>query len=107
MGKTRRIVLTTRVFDKAGDATTFFKEMLNRYGMGDRVSEADALDLAALIERHDERDEKVGNGIAGFEVNAPPTDVPQFSKRCFWIVRGDDTRIDFSIGHCLKPQPYD
>lgn len=107
MGKTRRIVLTTRVFDKAGDATAFFKEMLNRYGMGDRVSEADALDLAALLDRHDERDEKVGKGVAGFEVNDPPTDVPQFSKRCFWVVRSDGTKIDFSIGHCLQPQPYD
>ena len=107
MGKSRRITLTTRTFDKAGDATAFFKEMLNRYAIGDRVSAADAADLSALVERHDERDEKVGAGIAGFEVNAPPDDVPQFSQRCFWIVRSDGTKIDFSIGHCLKPQPYD
>ena len=107
MGKTRRISLTTRVFDKAGDATAFFKDMLNRYNIGDRVSAADAVDLSALLDRHDERIEKVGAGVAGFEVNTPPDDVPQFSKRCFWVVRTDDTKIDFSIGHCLQPQPYD
>ena len=107
MGKARKISLTTRSFNKAGDATAFFKDMLNRYQIGDRVSAADAVDLSALLERHDERVEKVGRGIAGFEVNIPPDDVPQFSKRCFWIVRHDGTKIDFSIGHCLESKPND
>lgn len=107
MGKARKISLSTRVFDKAGDATVFFKDMLNRYKIGERVSAEDAVELSALLDRHDERVEKIGIGVAGFEVNAPPKDVPQFSERCFWIIRKDDTKIDFSIGHCLKPQPYD
>jgi hypothetical protein len=107
MGKTRRITLTTRSFDKAGDATAFFTAMLNRYNIGDRVSAEDATDLSALLERHDQFKQKAGPGIAGFEVNSPPEDVPQFSKRCFWVLRTDGTKIDFSIGHCLKPRPYD
>ncbi|MCC7225751.1 MAG: DCL family protein [Burkholderiaceae bacterium] len=85
----------------------FFKEMLNRYHVGDTVFPQDAADLAALLERHDERDEKFGTGIVGFEFNSPPDDVPQFSQLCFWAVRMDGTKIDFSIAHCLKPQPYD
>ena len=107
MGKARSISLATRSFDRAGDATAFFAEMLNSYGIGDRVSAQDAADLSALLERHDDREEKVGTGVLGFEVNAPPEDVPQFSKRCFWVVRSDGTKIDFSIGHCLKAKPYD
>ena len=107
MGKARRISLTTRVFDKAGDATVFFRDMLNRYEVGGRVSPEDAADLTALLERHSERADKIGNGIAGFEVNTPPDDVPQFSQRCFWVIRNDGTKIDFSISHCLLPQPYD
>lgn len=107
MGKPRRIALATRSFDKAGDATAFFTAMLNRYSIGDRVSTEDAIDLSALLDRHDEVVEKVGTGIAGFEVNSPPVDVPQFSRRCFWVIRSDGTKIDFSIGHCLKPRPYD
>jgi len=107
MGKARKIPLTTRTFDRAGDANTFFKDMLNRYQIGDRVSADDSEDLVALLERHDERDEKIGRGIVGFEVNTPPDDTPQFSERCFWIVRTDDTRIDFSYIHCLAPKPYD
>jgi hypothetical protein len=107
MARSRRIILATRSFEKAGDAKTFFTDMLNRYDIGAGVNSADAADLAALLERHDDRDEKIGQGIAGFEVNLPPTDVPQFSKRCFWVVRDDGSKIDFSIGHCLKAKPGD
>ena len=107
MGRARRVTLATRSFDKAGDATAFFTVMLNRYGIGDRVSAEDAADLSALLDRHDEVEEKAGTGIAGFEVNKPPQGVPQFSKRCFWVIRDDGSKIDFSIGHCLKPRPYD
>lgn len=107
MGKARKISLKTRSFDKAGDATAFFRAMLNQYRIGGRVSPEDAADLSALLERHDERDEKIGDGLVGFEVNFPPADVPQFSERCFWVVRSDDTKVDFSIGHCLERKPYD
>jgi hypothetical protein len=107
MGKARKISLATRSFEKAGDATAFFASMLNRYAIGERVSGEDAADLFALLQRHDELEEKVSVGIAGFEVNIPPKDVPQFSKRCFWAIRHDGTKIDFSIGHCLKPNSRD
>ncbi|PHR25458.1 MAG: hypothetical protein COA37_01060 [Hoeflea sp.] len=107
MGKARRITLATRSFDKVGDGTAFFAAILKRYEIGERVSSEDAADLSALLDRHDELEEKVGTGIVGFEVNIPPKDVPQFSKRCFWVIRSDGSKIDFSIGHCLKPKPYD
>lgn len=107
MARSRKISLSTRTFDKAGDGAAFFKEMLNSYGIGDKVSAEDAVELRALLERHDEQDEKTGAGIAGFEVNAPPSDVPQFSNKCFWIIRSDGTKIDFSIGHCLERKSYD
>ena len=107
MAKARGITLSTRSFDKVGDATAFFTDILKRYEIGERVSTEDAADLSALLDRHDEREEKVGTGIAGFVVDTPPKDVPQFSKRCFWVIRSDGSQIDFSIGHCLKPKSYD
>jgi len=107
MGRSRAIAIKTRTFEKAGDATAFFRAMLGRYRIGERVSDEDALDLLALLDRHDERDEKIGSGIAGFEVSYPPSDTPQFSQRCFWIVRSDGTKIDFSFVHCLAPKAYD
>lgn len=107
MGNSRKIKLKTRTFEKAGDATAFFKEILNRYEIGERVNTADSADLMALLERHDERDEKVGSGVAGFTVDTPPEDAPPFSTRCFWIVQNDGTVVDFSYKHCLARKPND
>lgn len=104
MGKARQISLSTRHFVKAGDATIFFREMLNRYRIGDRVSDADGLDLAALIDRHDEKAEKIGCGIAYFAVEAAPE---PYSGQCFWIVRTDGSHIDISYPHCLEKKSYD
>ncbi|BAU39244.1 hypothetical protein APT_02162 [Acetobacter pasteurianus NBRC 101655] len=107
MGKARRITLSTRSFNTVGEARAFFSAMLNRYSIGEQVSPEDATDLSALLDRHDELEEKTGTGITSFEVNLPPAGVPQLSKRCFWIVRSDGSKIDFSVGHCLEQKPYD
>jgi Protein of unknown function (DUF3223) len=104
MGKRRAIQLDTRRFDKAGDGTKFFSEMLNRYSIGQVVSQVDSLDLRSLLKRHNEMDEKVGNGIAHFEVAAAPDG---HGGQCFWIVRTDGTRIDFSFKHCLEARLSD
>jgi len=104
MGKARRISVGTRIFDKAGDATSFFSAMLNRYSVGACVSGTDATDLTALLARHDERDEKIGSGIDHFEVDAAPDG---YAGKCFWIVRTDGSKIDMSFKHCLEAKPYD
>lgn len=104
MGKARSITIATRQFAKAGDARAFFSEMLQRYAIGERVSDDDAADLNALLARHDERDEKVGVGVSHFSVNAAP-DYP--GQRCFWIIRTNDTHVDWSYQHCLEKKPYD
>lgn len=104
MARSRKIKLETRTFEKAGDGTSFFSSMLNRYSVGDKISDTDSRDLIALLKRHDEMNEKIGVGIAHFEVEAAPD---AFSGRCFWIVRKDGSRIDFSFKHCLSAKPYD
>ena len=104
MGKRRAIQLETRLFTKAGDGTKFFSAMLNRYSIGEVVSPADAVDLTALLKRHDELEEKIGVGVARFEVAAAPDG---HDGKCFWIVRNDESRIDFSFKHCLEAKPSD
>ncbi|WP_108881054.1 DUF3223 domain-containing protein [Anderseniella sp. Alg231-50] len=103
MAKARKIVLETRSFNKVGEASEFFKEMLNSYSIGERASEEDAADLIALLNRHDQRIEKIGAGISYFEVGLPP----EHPGKCFWIVRVDGSKMDFSLKHCLAPKPYD
>ncbi|MFT4279594.1 MAG: DCL family protein [Rhodopseudomonas sp.] len=94
----RPIAIGNRNYDKVGDANIFYTAMLRRYSIGQVVSKADAVELLALLQRHDELDEKIGRGIAHFEVASAPDGHP---GKCFWIVRTDGTRIDFSIKHCL------
>lgn len=102
-GKSREIKLSTRTFSKAGDGTEFFRSMLGRYKNGQRVSDADAADLHALLERHDDRDDKIGQGISHFYTDT----APEGFTRCFWVARTDGSHEDFSFMHCLKKKPYD
>jgi hypothetical protein len=96
MARGNIVVLATRSFANQKEATTFFRTMLNRYRPKQRVSDADAADLAALLARHSEYHEKVGVGIDHFEVMAA-----EFGTQCFRIVRTDGTGEDFSYRHCI------
>ena len=104
MGKARSIELSTQTFAKAGDARQFYSAMLQRYGLGARLSDEDTAQVIALLNRHDEKAEKVGCGIAHFSVDPAP-DYPD--QRCFWITRTDGSRIDISYHHCLEKKLYD
>ena len=104
MGKRRAIQLETRLFARAGDGTRFFSAMLNRYSVGEVVGSVDAVDLTALLKRHDELEEKIGVGVARFEVADAPDG---HGGKCFWIVRNDGSRIDFSFKHCLEAKSSD
>ena len=70
--------------------------MLNKYRPKQRVLESDAADLAALLQRHSEYENKVGVGIDYFEVMSA-----EFGTQCFRVVRVDGTGEDFSYSHCI------
>jgi hypothetical protein len=91
--------IDTRSFPRKGDATLFFREMLNRYLPGDRVTDEDGRDLAALLKHHTEYGDKVGAGIDHFRVMAN-----LHKTQCFEIVRVDGSRDDFSYLHCITPK---
>ena len=74
--------------------------MLNRYKPGERTSDEDALDLAALLVRHEEYPDKVGIGVDHFEVM-----MTEHGTQCFRVVRTDGTGTDFSYGHCVRGRP--
>ncbi len=96
MGRSKPVDLATRSFETQGDAKIFFKGMLNRYQPGQRVSDEDSLDLAALLERHTEYANKVGCGVSHFEVM-----MTEHGTQCFRIIRVDGSGTDFSYGHCI------
>jgi hypothetical protein len=89
--------LATLSFPTQRAATQFFGEMLSRYRPGDWVNETDARHLAALLERHTERDEKIGCGVDHFEVVWA-----DYGTQCFHVVRSDGTGRNFSYHHCIR-----
>lgn len=99
-GRSKPVELATRSFEKQGDATAFFKAMLNSYRPGERVSDEHALDLAALLERHTEYVAKVGCGVSHYEVM-----MTEHGTQCFRIIRTDSSGTDFSYLHCISRQP--
>jgi hypothetical protein len=95
----KAFVIDMRIFPKKGDAHAFFKQMLNRYNPGDRVTDTDAADLAALLKCHTDYAAKVGSGIGHFRVMKN-----LYNTQCFEIIRTDGTRDDFSYKHCITPK---
>jgi hypothetical protein len=104
MGKARKVTVGTLVFETAKDAKAFFSGMLNKYSIGSKVTDKDSGHLTALLDRHDEKLEKIGVGINHFEVDTAPV---RWGGKCFWIVRSDESREDFSFQHCLERKSYD
>ena len=82
-----------------------FKEMLARYIVGEQVSDAeDHSDLRALLMVYDEsvvegQFTKAGSGIDYFEKGVD--DQHPGKTKCFYVVRTDGSRIDFSLKHAL------
>lgn len=94
------VLLTTRSFPTQGAAEAFYRTMLRSYRIGDRVSEADGIELLALLDRHPEYSDKVGRGLSHFEVMMTPENTP-----CFRLVRTDGTGTDFSFYTAIKGRP--
>ncbi|MFY9479826.1 MAG: DCL family protein [Aquabacterium sp.] len=106
MGKSIPVSLSSgRSWPKKGDAEAHFKAMLGRYRVGERVLDsADHADLEALLSVYDAdlqpgEPTKAGAGVAYFEKRLD-TDHPGHTS-CFFVVRRDETSIDFSYRRAL------
>lgn len=97
MGRSVPVVLSNRTFKSKSAATGYFSAMLRTYKPGERVNQGDAVELASLLKRHPEADEKIGIGIDHFEVQAA-----DFGSQCFRVVRNDGTWERFSYHSCVE-----
>lgn len=106
MGKTVPVKLDNgQEWPQKGLANKHFSGILGRYVVGERVLDAaDISDLTSLLRAYDGsvgkgKSTKAGCGIAYFEkgidVDHPGNTV------CFFVVRTDGTRIDFSLGRAV------
>jgi hypothetical protein len=83
-------------FARKGDATEFFRKILNQHGVGVALAEPDATHVYWLLERHPEAMVKIGVGVKEFS-----TRTAMYNTRCFEIRRTDGTTTDFGIKACL------
>jgi hypothetical protein len=94
-----------RFWPKKTDAATYFREMLRRHSVGERVhNPTDHSDLSALLTLYDRtvtpgQPTKAGSGIAYFEKGLDLAHPGH--TQCFFVCRTDGTRIDFSLGRAL------
>src|SRR5712664_1733532 len=81
-------------------ATAHFKAILHRYEPGQRLSDADTIELMRILKRHPDYAQKVGAGVAALGVRSAA-----YGSQCFEIIRTDDTRTDFSYRVCINGKP--
>jgi hypothetical protein len=89
-----------KVFKTKKQETEFFRSILHRYEIGSRLSDEDAMDLAALLERYPDRDQKVGAGISHFTSRENT-----YGGRGFFLHRKDGSSTDFSYLRCINGRP--
>lgn len=92
-----RLHIGDTVFPTKGAARAAIQSVLYRYGIGTTVAADDAAFLADVLNRHPERDAKIGVGVASFQVEQ------NLGSRGFWLTRTDGTRTDWSFLSCLTP----
>ena len=95
----KSILIGSRFYRTKAAATEAVREVLHRYPPGAMLTGEDADFVADLLDRHPERDLKVGVGVASFHVQRDG-----WGGVCFGLTRTDGTRTDFGgISKCLEP----
>ncbi|WOB50720.1 DCL family protein [Xanthomonas hydrangeae] len=96
MGVKKPVTVGIHNFEKQGDALEFFSKILWRYKVDEKLSDADAGDVNALLGMHRDVIKKIGPGIEHFVVMRS-----EEGSRCFGVVRLDGQQIGFSYKRCI------
>ncbi|MCL2724188.1 MAG: DCL family protein [Polyangiaceae bacterium] len=102
MKKRTDYVVAGIVFSTKKKLSEHCSSILRKYSLNDDVNDDDAAFLHSLLERHPERDQKVGVGVRRFFVG--PND---YGRKCFWLERVDGTKTDFSFMACITPPRHE
>ena len=97
MGKSIPVTIGNLHFSKKGDAISYFKKMLNKYNLGQRVSPDDHDVLLTALATHPDAAEKIEGGMSHFTVKKA-----DFGTRCFWGNRADGSIVKFSYLSCVN-----
>lgn len=93
-----KFALGDREFARKSDAIDYVRSILRGATLGEQVT--DPL-IYALLDRHPNREDKVGHGVAAIEVQ--PND---WGDRCFAVRTDAGELIAFSFLECFKPSTH-
>jgi hypothetical protein len=97
MGRGKPIIIGDTAFPTKKAAGAAIREILYAYEIGQTVSLEHSAFLGDLLLLHPEVADKVGGGIASFQVRQNE------GSRGFWLTRTDGSSTDFSFLSCLTP----
>ena len=87
----------SHTFATKGAAKEFIKAILHRHPLKAPITGEDHEFLIDLLKKHERAAEKIGAGVKHFTVENA-----KGGTQCFYIMRVDGSREDFSTGKCLK-----
>jgi hypothetical protein len=93
------IQIGTIAFPSRKAAMEYTRALRDRYKDGERIVGQDEKFLRDLIDLHSDKDEKIDVGIVYFTVGK---DGKWGTTRCFYLVRGDGSKTDFSFDNCIN-----
>jgi hypothetical protein len=91
MPRSKPLTIGGKHFETQKAANLFMQELLNSQSLKAAIPEPNHSFLCALISRHPRATEKIGEGIGHFAVEHAV-----HRTRCFYLIRPDGTRTDFS-----------
>jgi hypothetical protein len=96
-GKSLKLKIGENLFNSKKEAIFHYKKILFTHKLKDILTENETEELKELLKNHPDYEKKIGSGIKFIF-----TDSDGFGKGCFWIMRTDNTRIDFSFYTCIN-----
>jgi hypothetical protein len=95
----KAVDIGTRVFVSKKSAHEFFQKELARRPSHSMIGQSDPFfeDIHGLLDRHPERERKVGAGVGAFQIM-----VDEMGVRFLWLHRIDGTGTDFSYVKCIR-----
>lgn len=76
------------------------REILYRNKIDEIINEEDSIFLKYILDGHSNCEQKIGVGIKHFT-----TGTNFYKNKCFYLVRTDGTKTDFSFIHCINKKP--
>lgn len=99
MARSKAVILERRSFQSQKEAQEYFRMEISSREVGTEITRQDEFftDVRSLIERHPERDQKVGVGIEAFIVQLDDN-----RNKMLWLRRTDGSSTDFSYITCIR-----